>query len=182
MGKVLFADQEVTVHTTTSPVQKDQFGNDFWDVRSVTLLPGESVPEGDVPTYVLEAVKAGKVAGLSLKDKSAADELKAKAEEIRAIVAGTPGLQLPAYFGYTAGEDNSHSDYLVSDEERQANLAGVAKSESGEGEAVKELPVQPKLAPEPGQDLVDRDEPVEADAPADEPVVEAPAAKAAAKK
>lgn len=139
MGKVLFASEEVTVHTSTAPVQKDQFGNDFWDVRSVTLLPGESVPEGSVPTYVLDAVKSGKVAGLSLRDESDAAELKAKADEIRALAAGLPGGVVPATFGYTAGEDNSHSDFLVSDEDRQAGLKGVAEAEAGAGEKPVEV-------------------------------------------
>ena len=87
--QVVFATDEVTVHTLLSPdPQENQFGDKVYHTESTVLLPGQSVPVDEVPPYLLDSIKEGTSPGLELMNKGEADELAAKAAEIRAIAGG----------------------------------------------------------------------------------------------
>ena len=87
--QVVFAHDEVTMHTLLSPDPvKDAFGEEVYNTESQVLLPGQFVDQERVPPYLLKMVKDGSASGLSLMSESEAEELAAKAAEIRAIAAG----------------------------------------------------------------------------------------------
>ena len=87
--QVVFAHDEVTVHTLLSPDPvKDAFGEDVYNTASKVLLPGEFISQDEVPPYLLEKIEEGASPGLSVMSESEADELSRKAAEIRAIAAG----------------------------------------------------------------------------------------------
>lgn len=146
MGEVLFADQDVTVHVLPAPgvgPEKDQFGRELWPTSSRVLRPGESVSADEVPPYLLDAVKAGKVAGLSLVSEAKAEELLEYASTLRGLLAQ------PAEYQGASGWDNSHSDHLVADSVRVANLRAQAENAEVSGEPSDEPSgVAPKAAEE----------------------------------
>jgi hypothetical protein len=87
--QVVFAHDEVTVHTLLSPDPvKDAFGEEVYNTESKVLLPGQFVPEEDVPPYLLKKIEDGTALGVSLMSESEADELAEKAAQIRAIASG----------------------------------------------------------------------------------------------
>jgi hypothetical protein len=87
--QVVFAHDEVTVHTLLSPDPvKDAFGEEVYNTESKVLLPGESVPQEEVPPYLLEKIEDGTALGVSLMPESEANELAEKAAQIRAIASG----------------------------------------------------------------------------------------------
>jgi hypothetical protein len=118
-NKVLLAESDVTVHVLFAPnaePEVDQFGRSLFAVESRVLRAGETVDADMVPPYVLEAVKAEKAAGLKLMSASQAEKVVADAARLRALAAGN------AQDMYAAGWDGSHSDHLVPDSVRMANL------------------------------------------------------------
>jgi len=88
--QVVFAHDEVTLHTLLSPdpVKDVISGEEVYNVEAQVLLPGQSVAKERVPPYVLKHIEDGRAPGLSVMSESEADELAAKAAEIRAIAAG----------------------------------------------------------------------------------------------
>lgn len=62
---VAFAEIPVTVHVTRSSepgVLPD--GTEAWDVESKNMSAGQTLPLADMPPYLRDAVKGGKVPGL----------------------------------------------------------------------------------------------------------------------
>lgn len=62
---VAFAEDTVTVHRTLSRepgVLPD--GSEAWDIESVILTSGQTLPLADMPPYQVELVTSGKVPGL----------------------------------------------------------------------------------------------------------------------
>ena len=132
MADVLFADSDVTVHVLPAPgvePETDQFGRKLWPVSSRVLRPGDQVAADEVPGYVVDAVKAGKVAGLSLVSESKANDLREHAAQLRGL------LTQPAEYQGASGWDNSHSDHLVAESVRLANLRASAENEEVSGGA-----------------------------------------------
>ena len=87
--QVVFAHDEVTVHKLLSPDPvKDAFGEEVYNTESQVLLPGQFVSQEEVPPYLLKKIEEGASPGLSLMSESEANELSAKAAEIRAIASG----------------------------------------------------------------------------------------------
>jgi len=65
--KVAFAENVVTVHVKrTSEPGLLPDGTEGWDVVSKNLSPGEYIPLSDIPPYLSDAVKEGKVPGLKI--------------------------------------------------------------------------------------------------------------------
>ena len=63
--KVAFAENVITVHVKrTSEPGLLPDGTEGWDVVSKIMAPGESMPLSDMPPYLSDAVKEGKVPGL----------------------------------------------------------------------------------------------------------------------
>lgn len=88
-GKVVFATDEVTVHTLLSPdPQENQFGDKVYHTESRVLLPGQSVGLDEVPPYLLESIKDGTSPGLELMTEKRAADVAQKAAEIRAAASG----------------------------------------------------------------------------------------------
>jgi hypothetical protein len=87
--QVVFAHDEVTMHKLLSPDPvKDAFGEEVYNTESKVLLPGESVPQEEVPPYLLKKIEEGTALGVSLMSESEANELAEKAAQIRAIASG----------------------------------------------------------------------------------------------
>lgn len=86
----VFATEEVTVHKLLSadPQKDPQSGEEIYHTESVVLLPGQHIPADEVPPYLLEKIEAGTLSSLSLMSQNDAEELSAKAAEIRGIAAG----------------------------------------------------------------------------------------------
>lgn len=62
---VAFAEIPVTVHVTRSSepgVLPD--GTEAWDIESKSMSAGQTLPLNDMPPYLRDAVKGGKVPGL----------------------------------------------------------------------------------------------------------------------
>lgn len=117
--KVLLAESDATVHVlfgAGAEPEVDQFGRAMYAVESKVLRAGETVDADMVPPYVLEAVKSGKVENLKLMSASQAEKVNADAARLRALASGN------ATGMYAAGWDGSHSDHLVPDSVRMANL------------------------------------------------------------
>ena len=144
-NEVVFADRDVTLHVLAggpnAEPAKDQFGRESYDVRSQTLLPGQSVSVDEVPPYVLEAVKADRIEGLSVMSEKQAQKLLSEAERLRGLVA-------PVAEQYGAGWDQSHSDWLVPDSVRIAQLAARGEAEAGDGDDALGGQMPPKVAAE----------------------------------
>lgn len=165
--KVLLAESDVTVHVLFAPnaePEVDQFGRSLFAVESRVLRAGETVEANMVPPYVLEAVKAEKAAGLKLMSASQAQKVVEDAARLRALAAGDPNAM------YAAGWDGSHSDHLVPDSVRMANLRaeGEVDAETNPddgGTRSGELP--PGAAEAAAADESDAHEVVEADPSAD---------------
>lgn len=87
--QVVFAHDEVTVHTLLSPDPvKDAFGEDVYNTESQVLLPGQFVDYDAVPPYLHKKIEEGTAHGLSVMSESEAESLAAKAAEIRALASG----------------------------------------------------------------------------------------------
>jgi hypothetical protein len=86
---VVFATDEVTVHTLLSPDPQDNgFGGMVYHTESKVLLPGQFLDSEEVPPYLLKSIKEGTSPGLEIMTHDKAAELSAKAAEIRAIAGG----------------------------------------------------------------------------------------------
>lgn len=160
--KVLLAESDVTVHVLFAPgapPEKDQFGRELFAVSSRVLRAGDTVDADLVPPYVLEAAERGEAASLKLMRKSEADEVVAKAAQLRALAAGAPEHL------YAAGWDNSHSDHLVPDSIRMANLANEGQDADGDDFSSGEVPPFAAEAAEAASD--EPQEVVEADPSSD---------------
>lgn len=132
-NQVVFAEVDLTVHEALAPPQKDQFGREFVDTRSHVVPAGGSFPLDKLPDYQREAVEQGRVAGAVVMSENEANQRRAELDRVRALVAAQSG-------SVTETHNATHSDYLVPDTVRQANLAeqGAAEPPSGD-------------APEPGE-------------------------------
>lgn len=62
---VAYALDTSTVHVKVhSAPTKSPDGSEVWDIESKMLLPGETMPLSDMPPYLSEAIKSGKVPSL----------------------------------------------------------------------------------------------------------------------
>jgi len=62
---VAFAEEAVTVHVARNSepgVLPD--GSEAWDVESITLKPGQTMPLAEMPPYQVDLIKSGKSPGL----------------------------------------------------------------------------------------------------------------------
>lgn len=123
--KVLFADSEVSVHQPYGSPFKDHFGSEKVNVHSVTLLPGQYVDLDSLPKYEQDKATGSGIAGARVLERSEAELLESSAVASRDAEV--------------EGVDNSHSDYMVTDEDRAANHAALADVVSGAGEVESSL-------------------------------------------
>lgn len=88
--RVLFADTGLTVHIAHNkePVVDDQ-GNEFWDIYSQTLAPGQTVPFENLPKYLQDSLEAGEIPGARIVSLAEAKKLNKEAEKIRNIASQT---------------------------------------------------------------------------------------------
>lgn len=125
--KVLLAESDVTVHVLMAPgaePEVDQFGRKLYNVESRVLRAGDTVDADMVPPYVLEAVKSGKAGNLKSMSEGQAQKVNEDAARLRALAAGN------AEGMYAAGWDGSHSDHLVPDSVRLANLRAEGEADA----------------------------------------------------
>jgi hypothetical protein len=165
-NKVLLAESDVTVHVLFAPdaePETDQFGRKLFAVESRVLRAGDTIEANMVPPYVLDAVKADKASALKLMSASQAEKVKADAARLRALAAGN------AEGMYAAGWDGSHSDHLVPDSVRMANLAneGEADAEVNPDDSGRRSGEVPVAADEAAEATGEPTEVVEADPSAD---------------
>ena len=73
-----FAESAVTVHVTlaSEPGQLPD-GSEAWDVESKNMSRGDTLPLADMPPYLREAIKGGKVPGLIAMTETAAKKASA---------------------------------------------------------------------------------------------------------
>lgn len=114
MTDVLFAEQDLTIHVKLSsePV-KAITGELLWNTESRMLFPGQSIPISDLPDYLVESLKAGRVAGARLVTSKEADEIAAKAAVVRELAEGqlrTGGVE---YFDEPVVQVEEPTDVLV---------------------------------------------------------------------
>lgn len=164
--KVVLAESDATVHKLFAPgaePEVDQFGRKLYAVESQVLRAGDTVDADMLPPYLLDAVKAGKVENLKLMSESQAEKVKADAARLRALASGN------AEGMYAAGWDGSHSDHLVPDSVRMANLAneGEADAETNPDDSGGRSGQVPVEAAEAAEAEGDAHEVVEADPSAD---------------
>lgn len=125
--QVLYADAEVSVHQPYGSVFKDHFGNEKVNVRSVTLLPGQYVDLDTIADYERERAENEGLPGARVLSKNDAELLADN--EVRKRDAEVEGV------------DNSHSDWLVTDEVRRENHVAMAEDVAGAGEVEDESSV-----------------------------------------
>lgn len=96
-NQVLFADVGLNVHILMNPkpmVSDD--GTKFYDVKGAVLSPGDSVPLNELPPYLVEDVKSGKVPGARIVSTEDAFRLNREAAQIRALADQTIGVESDA--------------------------------------------------------------------------------------
>lgn len=103
--KVVFANNEITVHILLDPTPKDDlFGNKLYETESAVLLPGQFIEQSMLPPYLLDAVKKGSVPRLELMPRKRAEDIKAQADAIRSMGDSTVNVQGPASESDAAAE------------------------------------------------------------------------------
>ena len=91
---VVFATDETTIHLLLSPDPVDDgLGHEVYQTESQVLLPGQIVEQSAVPPYLLSKIKEGTAPGLELMPAKKAEEVAAKAAEIRAIAGGDEAVR-----------------------------------------------------------------------------------------
>lgn len=95
---VLFADVGLSVHILMNdkPIVDTNTGNKMYDVRGQVLAPGDIVPLTELPPYLVEDVKAGKVPGARIVSAEEAFRLNREAALIRAVADQTIGVESDA--------------------------------------------------------------------------------------
>ncbi len=97
-SEVLFADAGLSVHVLMNPkpIVDTVSGNKLYDVKGVVLAPGDTVSLAELPPYLVEDVKNGKVAGARIVSAEEAFRLNREAAQIRAIADQTIGVESDA--------------------------------------------------------------------------------------
>lgn len=94
-NEVLFAEVGLNVHVLMNPkpIVDSLSGNKMYDVKGVVLAPGDTVPLSELPPYLVEDVKSGKVPGARFVSAEEAFRLNREAAQIRAIADQTIGVE-----------------------------------------------------------------------------------------
>ncbi len=94
-NEVLFSEVGLTVHVMMNPVPvKDTFtGTEMYDVKAQVLAPGDSIPLTDLPPYLVEDLRAGRVAGAKIVTPEEAQRLSEEAARIRQLASNTVGVE-----------------------------------------------------------------------------------------
>lgn len=121
--KVVYATADLTVHRVLGQEQLN--GNTVYNVESVVLSYGDTLPLDSLPPYQQEAIEAGRVAGAEVLTETQAAKKKSDWE---AAMGGPRTLvyDAPAVLLGPDADDGSHSDHLVPDDVRSANLAAMS--------------------------------------------------------
>jgi hypothetical protein len=127
-NKVVYASSDVTLHVALGSEEFN--GNTVWNVESVVLRPGDTLPLDKLPPYQKEAVEAGDVPGVQVVSEKEGEKLSAAWSDAQ------PNPHILAFNQQTKvgpdADDGSFSDHELSDVERVANHKERGAAEAGE--------------------------------------------------